>query len=101
LTLGSPEQVSQLQQLDAVIADAKKKLEALDKRRTDGTLSAEERAVAATERTKAEDAYKLLDADRVKLLKDVPGNHDHGGCRSAATNHRADSRRLSAQRGCC
>lgn len=72
LTLGSPEQVSQLQQLDAVIADAKKNLEALDKRRTDGTLSTEERAVAATERTKAEDAYKLLDADRVKLLKDVP-----------------------------
>lgn len=72
LTLGSPEQILRLQQLDAVIADAKKNLEALDKRRTDGTLSAEERAVAAAERTKAEDAYKVLDADRVQLLKDVP-----------------------------
>ncbi len=72
LTLGSPEQSLQLQQLDAVITDAKKNLEALDKRRTDGTLTVEERAVAVTERTKAEDAYKLLDADRVKLLKDVP-----------------------------
>ena len=62
----------QVLELDAVIADAKKNLEALDKRRTDGTLSAKERAVTATERTKAEDAYKVLQADRVHLLKDVP-----------------------------
>lgn len=72
LTLGSPEQVTQLQELDTVIANAKLELAALDKRRTDGTLSASERAVAAADRTTAEDAFKVLEADRVKLLTQIP-----------------------------
>lgn len=72
LTLGTPEQVAQLKEVDSVIAGAKKKLEALDKRRTDGSLSAAERATAAVERTKAEDEFKVLEADRVKLLTTIP-----------------------------
>jgi mono/diheme cytochrome c family protein len=72
LILGTPEQVVQLKEADAVIAKAKSNLEALDRRRTDGTLSPEARATAAVARTKAEDQFKVLEANRIKLLTQIP-----------------------------